>query len=649
MRFQPVQQAYAKAVGFTSTSNLVIENRNPTSFDTKYPIGQFWLNPIASALWFLNSQSSANAILQSEWIELEQDMSAVETFTVDAETAPGTNPVVPDGSNNINVTGGQTAPGTIANVIRTNSLAANTWTTQIQQTSTSVAKNTALNGVSHFNSGDFTNDEGFISLSGSGVGQTLTAQTGGPLSPTAGNWNIFGLGETSTSGSVSTVSILSPRVAKFVVDPVLNVGTHQTITAALAAAVSGETIFVRPGTYTENPSLKAGVDIVSFDTESQTPNVTIIGKLTASYAGTATIGGIRIQTNGDNCVSVTGASTILNLTECYVAAVNNTAISVTNGMLNFLRSNGDTTTTATAFFVLNGGGCFMQFSQVLNSGNSSAQNINTDANLIFNHSDIATPITVAGAGSINAYASIFFSLSGPALTQNSSAVVEMNARECFFASATTSAISVGSGAQITVDNSTIRAAVAAGIAGAGSVKAAGIVFEDGATSINAASVTTLATFPLVGKIIQQARQSVTGLATTTSVIPTDDTLPQSSEGDEFTTLSITPIYASSALLIEFNAMLGITTGGAAVTLALFRDSSTDASCARFFSVANAGDSCLGSISCSVSSATAGVPTTFKIRYGTTNAANAANINGTNSTHYFSTAMQATFTITEIQA
>jgi hypothetical protein len=86
------------------------------------------------------------------------------SFMVDAFTGPGTNPVVPDATGKITMTGGQTAPGTISNIIQTKSLAANTWTTQIQQTSAVAAKDTTKNGVSHFNSAQFTNDQGFISI-----------------------------------------------------------------------------------------------------------------------------------------------------------------------------------------------------------------------------------------------------------------------------------------------------------------------------------------------------------------------------------------------------------------------------------------------------------------------------------------------------
>jgi hypothetical protein len=105
---------------------------------------------------------------------------AVDGFTVDAFTGPGTQPVVPSGAGLVTVTGGQVATGIIgANVIRTNSLAANTYTTQIQQTATSAAKDTTKNGVAHFKSTDFTVDEGFVSLAG-----TIPVISTGTFTPT---------------------------------------------------------------------------------------------------------------------------------------------------------------------------------------------------------------------------------------------------------------------------------------------------------------------------------------------------------------------------------------------------------------------------------------------------------------------------------
>lgn len=88
-----------------------------------------------------------------------------EGNTVDAHTAPGTNPVAPNGSGLITVTGGQVAAGTTTNVIQTNSLAANTYTIDVQRSQAVATSTVGDNGVSHFNSSIFSVDaNGFVSL-----------------------------------------------------------------------------------------------------------------------------------------------------------------------------------------------------------------------------------------------------------------------------------------------------------------------------------------------------------------------------------------------------------------------------------------------------------------------------------------------------
>ena len=112
----------------------------------------------------------------------------VDSFQVDAVTAPGVQPVVPTAAGLVTMTGAQVAPGTIgANVIRSVSLATNTITYQIQQTSAVASKDTTKNGVSHFNSAQFTNDQGFISLINSNLSLNIQVFTStGTYTPTSG-------------------------------------------------------------------------------------------------------------------------------------------------------------------------------------------------------------------------------------------------------------------------------------------------------------------------------------------------------------------------------------------------------------------------------------------------------------------------------
>lgn len=115
--------------------------------------------------------------------------------------------------------------------------------------------------------------------------------------------------------------------AKWIVSSTLSNGTHTTIAAALTSASSGDTIFIRPGTYTEDLTLKAGVNLAAYSADALTPNVTISGNATATFAGTCTISGIRLSTNSTSLLTVSGSSaTIVYLKNCYLAISQTPAI-----------------------------------------------------------------------------------------------------------------------------------------------------------------------------------------------------------------------------------------------------------------------------------------------------------------------------------
>ena len=77
------------------------------------------------------------------------------------------------------------------------------------------------------------------------------------------------------------------------------------------------------------------------------------------------------------------------------------------------------------------------------------------------------------------------------------------------------------------------------------------------------------------KVVQQVYTETGAVATGTTVIPADDTIPQNTEGDQYMSLAITPTNASNILVIEVIANMAHSATGTR-SMALFQDSTADA-------------------------------------------------------------------------
>lgn len=130
---------------------------NAFNVEVQYASGNATTDATKSGLCHFNStQFSVDA---NGFVALTGGGIAIDSINVDAASGGGTDPVVPDGAGQITVTGNQVATGTIgANVIRTNSLAANTYTIEIQRSTEVSAADSTKNGVSHYDSDQFNVD-----------------------------------------------------------------------------------------------------------------------------------------------------------------------------------------------------------------------------------------------------------------------------------------------------------------------------------------------------------------------------------------------------------------------------------------------------------------------------------------------------------
>ena len=199
--------------------------------------------------------------------------------------------------------------------------------------------------------------------------------------------------------------------AKFIVDGTTTAnGTHSTIASALTSASSGDTIFIRPGTYTENLTLKAGVNLTAFGSDSSfngTGKVIISGTCTMTTAGSVTISGIQLQTNSAFLLAVTGsAASVVNLQNCYLNMTNNTGISHTSSSsssaINIYDCEGNVGTTGiTPFISTSSGTILMKNTRITNSGASSTTSSTSAGAVTLQYTRLFTPITTSSSGTFS--------------------------------------------------------------------------------------------------------------------------------------------------------------------------------------------------------------------------------------------------------
>lgn len=184
-----------------------IDIRDPSSSDVNYPIGKRWINQAAGNEFTLLNFSSLGGTVTANWTLIGGGLTVDRVVGVDASTPPGTNPVTAATGGLITVTGAQVAAGTTTNVIRTDSLAANTWTVEVQRSQAVASSTIGDNGVSHFDSSDFIVDaNGFVSLVGGTRNYTNVDTAASPYTVLASDYYI------SVDCSAGAVTLRFPNV-----------------------------------------------------------------------------------------------------------------------------------------------------------------------------------------------------------------------------------------------------------------------------------------------------------------------------------------------------------------------------------------------------------------------------------------------------
>lgn len=308
-------------------------------------------------------------------------------------------------------------------------------------------------------------------------------------------------------------------------------GDFTTIASALTAATTGTTIFIKPGTYTENLTLKSGVNLSGFGSDSSqngTGNVIISGTCSFSSSGTVSISGIQLQTNAAGILTLSGSSaTIINLENCYLNCTNSSGItfssSSSSATINIRNCSGDLGTAAIKLFAHTSAGTLNFYdSAFTNSGGSTTSSTITAGRLNAQNTSFLSPITSSGTAADNLFNCVIDSSA-----QNTTPVTEggsgnSNYLFCKIFAGTASAVSI---TNITgIYSSNISSTNTNAITGGGTIQYNALSFSNTSRTINTTTQTlsgtiygSTTTTPTAGFLGEQFTNSATGVSLTNSI------------------------------------------------------------------------------------------------------------------------------------
>lgn len=278
--------------------------------------------------------------------------------------------------------------------------------------------------------------------------------------------------------------------AKFIVSATASDGTHTTIGAALTSAASGDTIFIRPGTYTENLTLKNGVSLVGYNRGGGSgAGTTIIGKMIDNGGNViTTLSNFTLQTNSDFIIQLTGSTSTVALNGCKINCTNNTGITVATGTgVSADLCTGDLGTTGIGFST-GAGSVQFNYCSLTNSG-ASITNTTTSGGLTFTHSFIASPIGTTGSGTINL---VYTSVNTAAQNNAALTTAGTGSATCWyslFRSGSASAVSSGTGTTISLYECDVESSNTNAVTGIGTLNIGGITFSGSSSLINTTTQT----------------------------------------------------------------------------------------------------------------------------------------------------------------
>ncbi len=481
----PISQSVDTLAGRTSTGPFITVNfpRSPTVRDMNYKTGQRWIDTSAqNAEWYLLNFLAAEGVVNANWVQLGSGSNT-------AETVSGNTGDVVSGNvnNNIFILGNEPSG------ITTDGDLSNTLTLSLENIPNSSLTNSSITliagaGISITNSPVSLGGSTTISAtSPTSPVLTLSDDVSASISPTAGNIQLVGHvneqggAKFSTVVAGSSLANINPMSStRWIVDPLGFNGTHTTITAATAAATSGDTILIMDGTYTENITIKDGVNYFSYGSFPSSPNyskstVTWIGRLTDGGASASiTSVGIVFVTNGNYVSDVSGGST-MSFVSCQFVGSNFTLFNV-NGSLSNISLRGCTGSitgpTATLFNVNNG---LLQIAdcKFINSGVSTTPSVVSGGTAQISWSEVDCPISTTTTGAFNSIHSIISTSATNTTCVTLSGTSTAGIVSSQLSPGSAAALNIGSGTVATVTNCTVSSSATNVFTGAGTINTAG--------------------------------------------------------------------------------------------------------------------------------------------------------------------------------
>lgn len=353
----------------------------------------------------------------------------------------------------------------------------------------------------------------------SGDVNTLTGDSGGAVSPTAGNINVVGSNGIKTSGSGSTLTITPSAsgfpITPFVVGPVGQAG-YQTIASAITAAnaAGGGIIYVQPGTYTENLTLTGNIEIVGVPGNSDSATaancVIISGVHTPPTSGSFTFANCHLVSATHIFSSAAAGSATLVIINCSVVITSGFIFNLANWTGNLVVYDlGDTSTNNGVVNNAGGATCFF-ISATLGAG--TGQTMSTTGPVILQEVDLNCPWTAATGTTISCDYVIFTQ----AITAANNSTGSF--RNCTFNTGSSAALTMSSSAAVSLLASIISSSNNPAIAGsgAGTLTLGDITFTS--NSSLAGTLTLAYAASKLGATVMTGNSSVTGSFTASTTL-----------------------------------------------------------------------------------------------------------------------------------